>query len=1071
MNQMTTAGVVAGHSGLSKATLDRPPAEWPLSIAQERLWLLDRLERPRGRANNISGVWRLCGALDTAALARCVDAIVERHAVLRASVHEVAGELRQVVDDRRPGQYELAVGAAREEELPAIVSQFAQQRFDLDRGPLWRMTLLTLADDEHALVWSFHHLVFDGWSLGVFVDELEVLYKAFQSGAPNPLPVLPMSYAAFATWQRERARTGALDENVDYWARQLAGLPPLLDLPTSHPRRPLRHFEAGTHCTALRQRELEAIAVFARSQRVTLFMFLLAAFAVLLARYSRQQDIVVGSPSAGRSDRQHRGLIGMFVNMLALRVRVRPHMRFCDLLGEVRKTAVEAYRHQDTPFGLVADRVAGPGTPDTTPIYQVMIALQDTTWRVPQFGGVAVEAVIRDSPQTSHDLELYIQPRGHQLHLQWTYARDLFDAVFVEQVAGDFSRLLLDAIANPSGPVDALGRPDVVQQGTLASWNATERGVPATTLSALFERQVIRTPDATAIMCHGEAVTFAALNRRANQLAHLLIARGVAPEDVVAIALERSPALIVALLAVLKAGAAYCPLDPLNSDERITLILEDARPTGVIATADSAPHAAGGWCLLLDSPETVAALQSSPIANPAETDGAPRLMPAHPAYIVYTSGSTGRPKGVVGLHAGAVNRISWGAHAYPFTPHELVVAKTSIGFIDGSTELLGPLLHGTTTFLADSMSARSPDALADIIERHGIGRITLVPTLLNALLERERARKVAPCRLWIVSGEALLSTSVARFASTLPSARLVNLFGMSEASGDSLAAECGNGPVLIGTPIWNTRIHVLDSQMRPVPIGAVGELFVAGMGLARGYLGRPALTAERFLPDPSDDCGGVFYRTGDLVKWRHDGALEFVGRADRQVKIRGVRVELGEVEAALLQQGEIAQAVATAPADADGQRRLVAHVVPKAGYAVDWRAARHALRLVLPVQMVPSMIVVHDVLPLLSTGKVDREALATSVTPRSIEPHQPRSRTHEQLRQLFCIVLGVPAADDDSDFFELGGDSLKAVTLANRVREAFGVDLDLEMLLEAPTIAELAIVLAAASDTDATERI
>ena len=591
----------------------------------------------------------------------------------------------------------------------------------------------------------------------------------------------------------------------------------------------------------------------------------------------------------------------------------------------------------------------------------------------------------------------------------------------------------------------------------LHEWNATSRVMEQTTLPALFERQVAATPVARALVSEDGTLNYATLNERANRIAHWLIGRGVGPESIVALALPRSRQMVAALLGILKSGAAYLPLDPDYPTERLAFMLQDAQPVCLIGTAAVAarlPHETPR--LLLDDTATLAALERQPAHNPTDAERVQPLRPHHPAYVIYTSGSTGRPKGVVGLHAGAINRLAWIAETYPYRPAKPALSKSSLAFIDGTTELLGPLLYGTPVVLAPSSAARDPRALAALVARHAVGRITLVPSLLPELLEQAGDGRMSSCDLWIASGETLTREQAAQFAAALPQAQLLNFYGSSEATGDSVFAQCSAADVAIGRPIWNTQVYVLDDCLRPAPPGAAGELYIAGAGLARGYLRRAGLTAERFVANPYGAAGSRMYRTGDLARWRADGALEFLGRADQQIKIRGFRVEPGEVEAALTAHPAVAHAAVIARDDLQGSKQLVGYVKAAGTQHVDATHLRQHLAARLPEHMVPAAIVVLQHLPLTPNGKLDRRALPAPDFAAIASDRAPRTPQEEILVSLFADLLGLKRVGIDDSFFDLGGHSLLAIRLIGRIRTALGIELPIRTLFEAPSVAQLA---------------
>jgi len=697
----------------------------------------------------------------------------------------------------------------------------------------------------------------------------------------------------------------------------------------------------------------------------------------------------------------------------------------------------------------------------TTPIVQALLVMQASTHTV-QLTGLSVDAAPTDQA-VHHDVELYVRERGGCLHASWVYDVDLFDSWRIEQMARHYEQLLRAIVADQTVAVGRLRLLTGVERLQLAARsNETQHELTCQTLVEMFERQVRRTPNAVALISEAGELSYRDLAERAARLAHVLIEAGAGPERVVGIALDRSPEMVVSILAVLLAGAAYLPLDPDYPAERLRYMVEDATPLLVISTRllkSRLPDSAFVRCL--DEPAFAAALARAPRHVPTDAERG-TIDPDHPAYIIFTSGSTGLPKGVVGLHGGAVNRLAWFADRFGFSTDAPVLAKSSISFIDGSTELLGPLLHGGSVVLANRDATRGVVELRALIDRHGIDTCTVVPSLLRELLDDERvASELGRCRRWVTSGEPLSPADVLRFGERLPEATLVNLYGASEASGDSLFAECHGSDAPIGAPIWNTQVHVLNADLEPVPAGVSGELYVAGVGLARGYLNKPGPTAERFVPNPFGAPGDRFYRTGDVVRWRVDGALEYIGRADRQVKLRGFRIELGEIEAVLGQHAGVQDSIVLAREDTPGDTRLVAYVVPR-GEQPSIPEMRRFLKEKLPEYMIPSAFVFLAALPLTPNGKLDRRALPP---PEQTRPDlhdafvAPRTAIEAALANIWTDVLDVENAGIHDDFFELGGHSLMATQVVSRLRTVFGVELALRSLFERPTIAALAPVI------------
>ncbi|MFL6286412.1 MAG: amino acid adenylation domain-containing protein, partial [Pyrinomonadaceae bacterium] len=896
------------------------PALLPLSYAQRRLWFIDRLQGS-STEYNLPEALRLLGPLDVDALGRALNAIVERHESLRTRFEESGGEAVQIVEP----EVDLGLPVAdlssldaetRAERVREAMRREASEPFDLSRGPLVRVRLLRLGDEEHVLLRTLHHIVSDGWSQGVFNRELMLLYAAFRRGEPSPLRPLGVQYADFALWQRGWLEGGALEEGVSYWRRQLEGAPERLELPTDRPRPPMQTFAAGTHRLSMSAAQLAELKRVSREHQATLYMTLLSAFAVLLSRHSGQEDIVVGSPIANRQESRLEELIGFFVNTLVMRVQVKPSTSFAGLLSGVRATTLAAYQHQDVPFERLVEELSPERSLNQTPLFQVMFALQNAPEVAHQLAGLTVERLSPEIAEVHFDMEVHAVERGGALEVYWVYNRDLFDQWRVEQLAEHYLRLLETAATEPAAPLSRLPmmRPEK-ESGLLVDGGPLP--VPQQTLHEMFCEQAARTPDAVALVCGPHSLTFRELDSRSNRLARQLASRGVGPERVVALALPRSPDLVVAILAVLKAGAAYLPLDPDYPPARISLMLSDASAS-LLVTSGNLPAGtaeAGLEALLLDRDrEAVAAESDGPLPSRARLDNT--------AYIIYTSGSTGRPKGVAIEHRSVVTFLHWAEQVFPPQDRQELFASTSVCFDLSIFELFLPLCYGGKVLLAAHNALDLPELSRSALP-------TLVNTVPSAMAELLRSGPLPESvRAVNLAGEPLTPQLVEAVVAG-SRARVTDLYGPSETTTYSTYArrEAG-GAQVIGRPIANTRVYVLDSSLRPVPVGVTGELYIGGAGVARGYVNRPRVTAERFVADPYGAAGARMYRTGDLARWRPDKNLEFVGRADGQVKVRGFRVELGEIEAALRVMPDVRDAAVKV--DGEGEaRRLIGYVLRK----------------------------------------------------------------------------------------------------------------------------------------------
>ncbi|HJX28022.1 MAG TPA: amino acid adenylation domain-containing protein, partial [Thermoanaerobaculia bacterium] len=942
--------------------------------------------------------------------------------------------------------------------------------FDLARGPLIRAGLLRLGPREHVVVVTMHHIVSDGWSIGVLLRELSILYDTFAAGRPSPLPELPVQYADFAVWQREWLTGEVLEAQLGYWREQLSGAPAVLELPADRPRPAVRSVKGGQRSAALPLELSEALGWLARQWGATPFMVLLAAFQALLGRLTGQEDLTTGSPVANRNRGETEGLIGFFVNTLVLRGDLSGAPGFGELLARVRETALGAYAHQDLPFEKLVAEIQPERDLSRSPLFQVMLIVQNLPraardgWRLvalPEGGGTA-----------KFDLTLFF---GEAAEGGWAaqaeYRRDLFDDSTIDRLLAHFTALLTAVVQAPERRVTELPLlRDAERQQLLVEWNDTAAVSTAqdVCLHELITTQLARDPEAVAVTFEGESLTCRELDRRAGCLANTLRRLGVGPERRVGVAMERSLEMVVALLGVLRAGAAYLPLDPSYPPERLAFMLEDG------LGEEGEPPVLLTQKRLLD---TLPSLQGRILCLEAGWDGNGEsgslrdveVLPDHPAYVIYTSGSTGRPKGVVTTHRAIVNRLLWMQQAYGLTAEDRVLQKTPFSFDVSVWELFWPLLAGARMVLARPGGHQDPDYLVDLIERERVTTLHFVPSMLQVFLEHPlkhpEVERCASLRTVVCSGEALPFDLQERFWSRFPrGVGLHNLYGPTEAAVDVTSWACERESALrsvpIGRPIANLRIHLLDAGLHPVPAGVPGELHIGGVGLARGYLRRPGLTAEKLIPDPfSETAGARLYRTGDLARHRTDGRVEYLGRIDHQVKLRGFRIELGEIEAALAALPVVREVVVMMREDKPGDRRLVAYLVLEETVGREIQdILRAGLQARLPEYMVPSAFVVLPALPLSPNGKVDRRALGLHVLPEEGERSgfvPPETEEERRMAAIWTEILGVPRVGLQDDFFRLGGHSLLATRVIARLRRDFQVDLPLRSLFQTPTIAGL----------------
>ncbi|PSB55843.1 non-ribosomal peptide synthetase, partial [Chamaesiphon polymorphus] len=1011
-----------------------------LSFAQERLWFLNQLEGSSATYNMPAAV-RISGSLDINALQQALTEIVCRHQVLRTSFHTVDGHPVQVIHPAttlkmQAIDLQALAPIERRTKCQAEIDREAITPFDLEAAPLIRCSLLLLSATEQVLLLAMHHIISDGWSIGVFIQELAVLYPAFCAGAPSPLPELPIQYADFAVWQRKYLSGQILEAQLNYWQQQLQGAPELLQLPTDRPRPQIQTYRGKSQSFPVSIELNDRLQSLSRESGTTLFVTLAAAFSTLLYRYSGQSDLVLGSPIANRNRREIESLIGFFVNTLVLRVRFEDNPSFAQLLTQVRETTLQAYEHQDVPFEQVVEALKPQRSLSHSPLFQVMFVLQNAPMDDLTLPGITLSYLDRDSTIAKFDLTLSMSETPEGLVGDWEYNTDLFDAATIDRMAGHFHNLLLAIVSNPQQPVDELPllTPSERQQ-LLVEWNQTaSQYADDKCIHHLFEAQVEKTPDAVAVVFEDEQLTYQQLNQRANQLAHHLQSLGVKPEVLVGICVERSLAMVVGLLGILKAGGAYVPLDPSYPAARLSYLLGDSAVDVLLTQQDllsSLPsHSARVVCVDTDR----GVIESHHQANLVTGVSANNL-----AYVIYTSGSTGTPKGVPVEHKGLLNLIFWHQQVFAVSSSDRATQLAGVAFDASVWELWPYLSAGASIHLVSDRIRTLPVELQDWLTTSAI-TVTFLPTPLAKEILGLDWSDNKTLRMLLVGGDRLYQYPL----SSIPF-KVINNYGPTESAVVTTSGIVPAGletgiPPSIGRPIANTQIYILDSQMQPVPIGVAGELHIGGDGLARGYLNRPELTQAKFIPNLfSADNSARLYKTGDLARYLSDGNIEFLGRIDNQVKIRGFRIELGEVEAVLNAHPQVQQAVVIATGDSSG-KRLVAYLVASAEM-LDILQVRVFLKQRLPEYMVPSAIVTLDSVPLTPNGKVDRNALPTAdgEISRTHEYVAPRTPSEEIIANIFASVLSVRTVGIHDNFFELGGHSLLATQLISQLRVAFSI--------------------------------
>ncbi|KAB1162082.1 amino acid adenylation domain-containing protein [Micromonospora sp. AMSO12t] len=1042
---------VVRRSGAARPQPDPVPVvdrELPMlpSFGQERLWYLDQAN-PDSREYVLPLALRLRGALDPTALGAALRAVLARHEALRTGIVEVDGEPRQVIapagavpeiactDLRHLGGEALA-------EARALARRQAGTPFDLGAPPMIRTELVRLADDDHLLLLAMHHIAADAWSLAVLAGELAVEYRAAAEGEPSMVPPPPVQYADFAAWQRDRLSGERLETGVRFWADHLAGAPPSA-LPTDRPRPPLRSSEGGEVQVCMPAALVAGLRRLGLDHDATMFMVVMAVFHLFLARYSGQSDVVTGTAVANRPRPEFEALIGFFTNTIALRSQVHAGDTFPDLLAQVRETALGAFAYQDVPLERVVERVAPPRDPSRHPIFQIMLVVQNAPAPSWKLGAVRGEEHPLAEEAARFDLTLYADEVDAGMRLRFVYARDLFDVSTVRRMAENFLRLAESVVASPGVTVADLDMLTSSEARQIAEYAGTSSAGPTVCAHQMVEAVAARLPDAVAVECGDARLTYGELQRRSTELCHVLWERGVQPEDRVGLWMRRGVDTVVGLLGILKSGATYVPFDEDLPAARISGMAADAQ-LSVLVGDESAPPLA-----------PLVRLDHLPPAPPPYSAGP---TPGNVAYLVFTSGSTGRPKGVMGTHGGLANYLHYTRGAYDLTQRDVVLQLPSLAYDASLRDILAPLAAGARVVLLPFDVPKTPETVREAIDKHGVtALLSTVPSMLREfeLLGNRRPRSL---RLVVSSGESM------RLAGAWPqdgALAVLNQYGPTECTMTTTVRRCDGPSDVVGRPIPNAHVLVLDGRLHPVPLSVPGELYIAGAGLARGYLGRPGETAGRFIPNPYGAPGDRMYRTGDQVRLLGDGELEFLGRIDRQLKIRGNRVEPGEIEAVLASHPSVARAGVRLCGDVDAV--LVAYVEPATGGAPPTSTAlRTHLAVHLPDHMIPAAFAVLDPLPTTVSGKIDYRALPDGVPERPDAEHHvpPRNGVERKVAAIWCELLGLERVGVHDEFFALGGHSLLATRVVSRLKRAFKLELTVLDFLNSPTVAGVAEVLA-----------
>ncbi|MEH2267248.1 MAG: amino acid adenylation domain-containing protein [Nostoc sp.] len=1039
----------------------------PLSFAQQRLWFLEQF-LPDNPLYNLPQTFHLVGQVNLSALEQSVNEIIRRHEVLRTTFTFLDGQPVQIIAPtvtvplHRIDLRSLS-DSQKDTEIKRLTIEECQRPFNLNHGPLVRTTLLQLGAEEYVLLLNIHHIVFDGWSVGTFFRELRLLYQAFVNGQPSPLAELPIQYADFALWQRQWLQGKVLSEQLDYWKQQLADLP-ILQLPSDRPRPAIQTYRGTRQPLTLSKSLSETLTRFSQQEGVTLFMTLLAAFQTLLFRYTSSADIQVGSLIANRHHQEIESLIGFFVNTLVLRSDFSDSPTFCQLLKQVREVTLEAYAHQDLPFEKLVEELEPERDLSRHPLFQIGFALQNVPIPAIELSGMTINHRLEHNGTAKFDLflELFETPDG--ISGWFEYSTDLFDAATISRIGENFQTLVAGIVANPDQKVADLPLLTAAErQQLLVEWNQTQADYPEQScIHQLFEVQVQREPDSVAAIFAEQQITYHDLNARANQLARHLQTLGVGPDILVGICVERSLEMIVAILAILKAGGAYVPLDTAYPQQRLSLMLTDSQVTVLLTQQrllEQLPeHQTSIVCLDRDWED---------IATQAQDNLDINIHPDNLAYVIYTSGSTGKPKGVAMPHRPLVNLIAWQSQTSTVGFGSKTLQYTPISFDVSFQEIFATLTTGGTLVLISESMRREPTQLLQLLNQAEIERLFLPYVALQQLAEMARIEGIVPCSLRevITAGEQLrITDAIAHLFSQLPNCTLHNHYGPSEThlvTAFTLANSPTDWSILppIGRPIANSQIYLLDSHLQPVSVGVPGELYIGGIGIARGYLNRLDLTDVRFIANPfeNSNCDRL-YKTGDLARYLPDGNIEYLSRIDHQVKIRGFRIELGEIEALLAQHPSVKTSVVIVREDVAGQKQLVAYVVQNQQYENDSKLTlelRHFLKQKLPEYMIPTAFVCLERLPLTPSGKLDRRALPAPDQSRPILEVAlitPRTPTEEKMVGIWIKILGIDNVGIQDNFFELGGNSLLAAHLMIYVRETFQVQMPVRCIFEQQTI-------------------
>ncbi|WNF06405.1 non-ribosomal peptide synthetase [Brevibacillus borstelensis] len=1049
------------------------PNVYPLSYSQQRLWVMDQME-PGSPLYNIPSALRLTGTLDVTALENALTVMLERHEVLRATFTNVDGKPFQTIQPSVP--FELPIidlnylpTEIREARMAELVREESLRPFDLSTGPLMRGLLIRMGEDDNVLLLTTHHIITDAWSRAVFTKELVALYNAFEKGLPSPLPPVQLQYADYAHWQQELMNAGLMNKHIDYWKNKLRGACPLLELPTTRPRPPVLSYRGARLNLVIPQDEMEGLKELSRTEGVTLFMALLAAFQAFLYRYTEQEDIVVGTPISNRSRRELEGIIGFFVNTLVMRTNFSGEPTFRCTLRQFKETALEAYEHQDLPFEKLVEVLQPQRSSSYHPLFQVFFDMDNVPTDPIRLQNLTIRSLDVERGTSKFDLSLYAAEREDGLHLTFEYSTDLFDSSTIERMSKSFRILVRSMSELPDQPISLLPLLSQEEVQELFAISQGERKeIPGELLiHQLFEAQVAKTPDRTAVEFEGHRLTYRELDEEANRLAHAIQKHGVTAGTMVGISVERSLELVIGILAIWKAGGVYIPLDPNYPKERLAMMIEETQPVLLLTQSQvrSKRPPFEGKILDLDAVPKFYANEKgiAPICH-SRAD--------HLAYITFTSGSTGRPKGVMASHQGPVNYLTFIKEAYQLKPEDVVLQLASFSFDASIRDLIGPLTAGACVVLPREEDIFDFERLLNLIEEKRVTRLLgIVPTLLNnlTLTALNLKWKYEGLRMILLSGEVLNRTVVEQAQAVFPSTTLVNQYGPTECTMTSsyypvLAFPPRAATVPIGRPIHNVDFYILNSQMQPVPFGVPGELYIGGRGVSPGYFKQPELTKKKFVQNPFSAEGDRLYRTGDIVRLTRDGIFEYLGRMDNQIKLRGIRVELGEIESMLCQHEAVQNAVVVLSEGSFRESQLVAYYLINGSEVPSPAELRQYLKEKLPEYMLPGVYVRVERFPLTPNGKIDRKALPSPELGLQIAEREyvaPRTELEKKVADIWGQVLQLERVSMNDNFFELGGHSLLAAQLIARIRKEFRVDLPLRSLFDTVNVAGMAEMIMA----------